>query len=152
MISLEQPLRKRHTAQQNFDVFAGRRHVLSDLVLADEADSTSPARRRVVKHVIHSEAVRMLGGQLVKLLLEQDIFFVYVGVNEAELRLVGMVTERRTRNLYHGSNASSASNHTNVTRQASAVVKLALRTFDADMVANLEQGDVARDVTLLVCL
>ena len=90
--------------------------------------------------------------KLVDLLLEQDVFFVHVGVDEAELGLVGTVTERRTRNLDHGRNASSASNHAEVAREASTVVELALGSLDAYMVANLEQGDVARDVALLVRL
>ena len=126
--------------------------MLSDLIFTDEANATSPACRRVVKHVIDGEAVWMLGSKLIEFLLEQDVFFVHIGIDEAELGLVGTVTERRTRNLKHGGNTRSTSDHTKVARKTLVVVELALGTLDTDVVANLEQRNVTRDVTLLVRL
>lgn len=151
----EQTLRaKRHarTAHQNLDVRVRRGQGLLDLLLGHEANTAIPIGRRVVEHVVDAEAVAVLVRELVQLLLEKDVLGVDVGVDERELRAVEWVLERRADDLQHGRDARPARNHAELARERRAVLELALWALDAHLVADLEEGDVPRDVTLLVRL
>ena len=122
------------------------------MLLGHEADATVPVGRGVVEHVVDPEAVAMLRRQLVKLLLEQDVVRVDVGINERELSAVEGVLERGMDDLQHGSDARPARDHADFTRERRAVVELSLGALDADLVADFEERQVLGDVTLLVRL
>jgi hypothetical protein len=126
--------------------------VLLDLILRHEANTARPASWRVVEHVENLEAVRMLRGEVVQLLFEENVLVVDIGIDKAQLRGVHRVLEDGTDDLKHGCDASTTGNHANFASEAQFVVELALGTLDLNLVANLEQRNVTRDVTLLVSL
>ena len=140
------------TAKQDLDVVIRRRQMRRDLILTDKADTASPACRGVVQDVEDLEPGGVLGGELVELLLQQDVFFIHVGVDEAELRAVGGVFQGGTDNLEHRSDTSAPGDHAQLARELRRISELAPRTFDTDLVSEFEQRHVTRDVTLLIGL
>lgn len=140
------------STHEDLDIVASGRHVLLNLLLRNETRAASPAGRWVVQDVVHCETVRVVLGQQVELLLQQNIFGVHVRVDQAELRAVLGVLQSSANDLQHWRDTSAASNHAEVTRQRWRVCELALGTLDAYLVAEFEKRDVARDVALLVGL
>lgn len=126
--------------------------VLFDLVLGNETGTASPARRRVVEHVEDGEPSRVSSGQLVQFGLEQDVLWVDIGVDEADGGFVLGIFESGTDDLEHGGDSGSASDHSKLTRQLRGIDEFTLRALDPELVSNLEEGHVARYVTLLVGL
>ena len=126
------------TAQEDLDVMVRGGHVRLDHLLGHEAHAAGPAGRGVVEHVVDAEAVRVLGRELVELLLEQDVLRVDVRVDERELRAVERVLERGAHDLEHGRDARPARDHAELARERRVVLELALRALDAHLVADLE--------------
>jgi len=141
-----------HTTQQNLDIMATAGEVLLDLVLGYEPGTTSPTGRGVVEHIEDCEPGGVNGSQLIQFSLEQDIFWVDVGVDEANLGLVRRVLEGSTDDLEHGSDSGSPSDHSELTRQVWGIDEFTLGTSDLDLISDLEEGHMARDVTLLISL
>lgn len=92
----------------------------------------------------------MCRSQRVQLFLEQDVLRVDIGVDEAQFRAVCRVLESGANDLEHRSDASSTSNHADFAGECRSVDELALGTLDFDLVANLKEGDVSRNVSFLV--
>ena len=126
--------------------------VLVNLVLANETGTTSPTGRRVVEHVEDREPGRVSSGQFIQFGLKQDILWVDVGIDEADSGFVLGVFESGADDLEHGGDARSTSDHSKLTRQVRRIDKFTLRALDPELVSDLEEGHVARDVTLLVGL
>lgn len=95
-----------------------------------------------------SESLILLG-QLVEILLQQDIFWVDVGEDQVDLRLVTgrSSTDDSTDNLQHGSNTSSASNHTEMADHIWSVDHSSLGPTDLDGLAHGKTGHILGDVT-----
>lgn len=123
-----------------------------DSLLGHKADTTSPALRRVVEEVVNAETVFVLAGKRVKLVLEQDVIRVNVGVDKVELSLVVRVLECRANDLEARRQTGTASDHAKVSAKVGRVAHLTLGTLDRDGVADLELAEVLRDVALLVSL
>ena len=69
-----------------------------------------------------------------------------------DLGLVRGVFKNSTNNLKHRGDPGSASDHSEFTRQVRGIDKFALGALNPEVVSNLEEGYVTRDVTLLVGL
>lgn len=122
------------------------------MILSDEANAAFPARRGVIEDEEDLELAAMQPQELFKIVLEKDIFLVYVGVDEADGSFICRVAEDSANNLNHGGNTGTTGNHAEVVAEARGVDKVALGAFDTDSVANLEAGKDTRNVTLLVSL
>ena len=113
--------------------------------------------RMSANHSVSSLHAALNGGYViicerVEALLEQDFVVRDVGVDQRELGLVLCVAQSRVDHLEARREARPARNHADLLGHVGAVVELALGTLDTDVVANLEQRNVTRDVTLLVRL
>lgn len=126
--------------------------VLFDLVLGNKTRTPSPARRRVVEHVVDCEPGRVSSRQLIQFSLEQDILRVDISVDEADLGLILGVFESSTDDLEHRGDSGSTSDHPELARQARGIYEFTLGALDPELVSNLEEGHVARDVTFLIGL
>ena len=126
--------------------------VLLNLVLGDEPRPTGPTGRGVVEYVEDRKPGRVGGSQLIQFSLEQDILWVNVCVDEAELGLIRRVLEGGTDDLEHGSDSGSPGDHSKLTRQVRGIDEFALGASDLDLVSNFEEGDMTRDVALLIGL
>lgn len=124
-----------------------------DHVRCHEANATSPAGRRVVEHIVHAEA-RVLTGELVQVLLQENVLLVDVCEDEIDLSLVAgsSASENGLGDLQHGSDTGTASNHTKVPDHVGSVDHGALGTFDLELVADLESCEVTADVTGRIAL
>lgn len=129
----------------------GRQETL-DLVLRYEANAALPVRRRVVKDIVHLEAIRVVISELVQLCTQKDILDVDVRIDQRQLRAVQRVLERRANDLKHGRYTRPTSNHSEFTRQRRVVFELALWSPDANFVAYLQQGDIPGDISFFVGL
>jgi hypothetical protein len=141
-----------HTTQKNLDIVATAGEVLLDLVLGNEAGTASPAGGRVVEYVEDSEPSRVSGGQVIQFNLEQDILWVDIGVDEVDDGFVLGVFKSSADDLEHGGDSGSTSDHSKLTRQVRGIDEFTLGALDPELVSNLEEGHVARDVTLLIGL
>jgi len=141
-----------HTTQQNLDIMGTTREMLPDLIFGDESRPASPTGRGVVEHIEDRELGRVSKSQRIQLSLEQDILRVHIGVDEANLGLVRGVLENSTDDLEHGSDSGPSSNHSELTRQVWGIDEFTLGPSDLDLVPNLEEGYIARDVTFLIGL
>jgi hypothetical protein len=126
--------------------------VLLDLFLTDKTDTSLPARWRVVQHIVHREASGVFHDEGIKLLLEENVFVIDISVYETETRAVARVLEGCTDDLKHRSDTCTTSNHAKLARQDGAVLELALGSFDANGVANFEEGEDAGYITLFIRL
>lgn len=146
------PLRGMHTTQKNLDVMVTIGEVLFNLVLGNETGAAGPAERRVVEYVEDGEPSRVSSDQLIQFSLEQYILRVDIGVDEADLGFVLRVFESSTDDLEHGGDSGPTSDHSKLTRQVRGIDEFTLGALDPEFVSNLEEGHVARDVTLLIGL
>lgn len=119
-----------------------------DHVCSNESNAASPARWRVVEHVVHAEA-RVLTGKLVQVISKENVFLVDVGENEVDLSLVagGSASEDGLGDLKHGSDTGTASNHTKVPDHVGSVNHGALGSLDLHLVADVESCEVTADVS-----
>jgi hypothetical protein len=117
--------------------------MLSNLILADETNTARPARRWVIEDIVDLEPVGVGLGQLIQLLLEKNVLWVDVGVDEAELSPVGGVFESGANDLQHGGDSSPTSNHPNGAGESWGIHELTFGTFDSDLVTNLQEGDIS---------
>ena len=134
----------------------GRGKAYLDHVRSDKTDTTSPASRGVVEHIVHTEPIILLL-ELVQLLLEQDVLGVDVGKDQVHLGGVvttvpGTVADDGLDDLQHGGDTSTTGDHTNVTAHVGGVDHGTLGTAHLHGVTDLQGGQVLGDVTLGVRL
>lgn len=127
-----------------------------DHLSGNESDTALPALRRVVQHVVNAEAIVLLG-QLVQLVLQQDVLRVDVGEDQVHLggvvaAVTGTVADDGLDDLQHGSDTRATSDHTNVSAHVGSVDHGALRSADLHGLSNLQAGQVLGDVALRVLL
>lgn len=140
------------TTKEHLDIVVGSGKVFRDLLLRHKPDTPGPTRRGVVQNIVNLESPGIFIGQVIELLLEEDIFIVDVCINEAQFSGILGILEGGADDLEHGCDTRPASNHANFTSQCSGVVELAFRTLDANVVADFEQGNVAGDIAFLIRL
>lgn len=75
---------------------------------------------------------------------------VDVGVDEGDFGLVCWIGENGAKDLVHGGDTCASGNHAELADEAWTVVKLALGTLDANLVANGKLCKVTGNVALLV--
>lgn len=92
----------------------------------------------------------MCSDEVIQFLFEKDIFYVNVGIDEAQASIVRRVLQCSTNDLQHGGNTSATGNHSDFARQGRAVLEKTLGAPNSSLVADFQEGDVTRDVTLLV--
>lgn len=146
----------RRTAEKNLDITGGSRETLLDHVSGNEANTTHPVSRRGVQDVVDVE-VWVLGAELVKLLLKQNVLGVNVGEDQVNLGTVvaavaGAVADDSLNNLEHGSDTGTTRDHTNVATHVGGVDHGTLGTADLHGLADLQLSQVLGDVTLGVSL
>jgi hypothetical protein len=119
-----------------------------DHVSGNEADLALPASRRVVQDVVHAD-LGVLLGQGVQLLAHQNVLLVDVGEKQVDLGAVTGVAaaDDSVDDLEHWGDTGTTSDHTEVADEVGRVDHVALGTLDLHGVADLERGQVARDVT-----
>lgn len=118
-----------------------------DHVSSNVANTASPALRRLVQNVVNSETAVLLG-KSVEVLLEQDVLRRHVGEDEVNLGLVASrpSADDSPDDLEHGSDTSSAGNHTKVAHHVGSVDESALGALDLDRLADIEGGHHLGDV------
>lgn len=140
------------TAQQDLDVVGRVGELFLDGLLRHKAAAALPTLWRLVEEVVDTEALRVILGDAVKLLAQQNVVLLDIGVDEIDARLVLLVLDHGANDLEHGGDARAAGNHANMPAQVGAVAHLALGALDLHAVADLELADVLGDVPLRVCL
>ena len=144
---------RRGTADEDLAVrLSGVLEVGLDVLLGDEADTARPAGRGVVEDVVNLELLGVRGLEVLELLVQEDVGLVDVGVEERHGGLVLRVPEDGTDDLDHWGNTGTSSNHAEVIDEVGGVLEVALGSLDAELVARVEGGDIARDVALFVGL
>lgn len=127
-----------------------------DHVGSHEANTAGPALGRVVQHVVHAETLILLG-QLLELLLEQDVIRVDVGKDQVDLggivtTVAGTVANDRLDDLQHGGDTRATGDHTNVPAHVGRVHHGTLGAAHLHGLSDLQLGQVLGDVALGVGL
>lgn len=140
-----------HGQAENSKVERARTYV--DHVGSDVANATSPTLLGLVEDVVNADT-RVLLSESVEVLLEKDILGSNVGKDEVDLGLVSgsSATNDGADDLEHGSDSSTASNHTKVSNHIGSVDKGALGATDLDGLTHGERGHVLGDVALRIRL
>ncbi len=86
-----------------------------DLFLGHKSDAIRPASWGIVQDIENVKSRGVFVSQFIKFLLEEDIFVVDIGINEAQLCTIVGVFERSADDLEHGGNACAPSNHADFT-------------------------------------
>lgn len=124
-----------------------------DHVRSHEADTASPALRRVVENVVDSEAT-VLTSHAVKFVLHKNVLGIDVGEDQINLSLVARSTtaENSLGNLVHGSNTGTTCNHGETADHVGLVSHGTLGTLDLDSVTDLHLRKMSADVAGRVAL
>jgi len=143
----------RGSANEKLAVSGGRiGKELFDMLFSDEANTTFPARRRVVEDVVDGEFQFINIVKFLKVIPEKDVFLVNVSVDESNGGAVERVPQGSADDLNHRGNTSSTGDHAEMTNRVGGVSEVALWTFDPDAVTNLQSRNIFGDVALLVAL
>jgi hypothetical protein len=126
--------------------------VFLDEFLCDISNTTFPARRGVVEDVKDLELGFMNIEKFLKVVLEENVLFVDVGVDERDGGGVQRIPECGTNDLDHGGDASATSDQAKVASETGPVTEVAFGTLYANSIANLELRNVFRDIAVLIGL
>ena len=126
--------------------------MLFNVVLGDKTDTTLPARGWVVEDINDLEFLLVDIHEFLEVIPEKDIFFVDIGVNKGDGGAIERVPEGGTDDLNHGRDTGTTSNHAQVADDVGGIDKVAFGALDADIVTNLEEGDVAGNVAFFISL
>ena len=125
---------------------------LLDVGSRNKASPTCPAGRGIVENVEDRETRAVEIRKLFEVVLEENVLFVNVGVNESNLGVVEGVFENRPNDLHHRGDTGATSNHSKVVDHVGCILEGALGPLYTQLVADLKVGNVTRDVTLLISL
>ena len=144
---------KRHTTYQELAVRVPRvGEMFLDYFFSDKANATFPTWRRVVEDVKYFETLLVDIHEFLEVIFQQNIFLIYISVDQGNCCAIGRVLEGSTDDLNHGRNTGTARNHAKVTDEVRGIEKIALRSFNTKSVTNLEVSDVARYIAFFICL
>lgn len=115
---------------------------------SNKTDATIPALRRLVQHVVDTEAL-IVRSERIEILLEQNVLLGDVGKDEVHLGAVTCLAAPNDRldHLQHGRNTRTARNHTKVAHHVGRVGEGALGPAHANRLAHGERRKVLADVT-----
>jgi hypothetical protein len=118
-----------------------------DHISGNIANTASPSLRGLVKDIVNPDT-RIRSRKLIQILLEQNILLGDVGKDEVNLSAVTSLatTDNGTDNLQHGSNASTAGNHTEMADHVGRINEGTLGSLDTDGLSDGEAGHVLADV------
>jgi len=88
--------------------------------------------------------------KVIQLLFKKDIFYINVGIDEAQASIVRRVLQCSTNDLQHGRNTSATGNHSDSMCQGRAILEKALGAPNSSLVTNFQERNITRDVTLLI--
>jgi len=125
------------------------RQAFINLFFGDKANTACPALWGVVEDIVYQEAVGMCSNEVIQLLFKKDIFYVNVGIDEAQASIVCRVLQCSTNDLQHGRNTSATGNHSDSACQR-AILEKALGAPNSSLVTNFQERNITRDVTLLI--
>jgi len=111
--------------------------VLLDVFLGHIANATFPARRRIVENIEDFELELMDIEKLLKVILDKNVFFIDVGIDEGDGGGIKGVSEGRMDDLDHECDSSTACNQVEVCSQTGGMMEVALGTLDMDGATNL---------------
>lgn len=123
-----------------------------DDFLGDKANATFPTWRRVVENVIYFETLLVDIHEFLEVIFQQNVFLIYISVNQGNCGTIGWVLEGGTDDLNHRRNTGTARNHAKVTDEVRGIEKITLGSFHTKSVTYLKVSNVARDVALFICL
>ena len=92
----------------------------------------------------------MCSDKVIQLLFKKDIFYINVGIDEAQASIVRRVLQCSTNDLQHGRNTSATGNHSDSMCQGRAILEKALGAPNSSLVTNFQERNITRDVTLLI--
>lgn len=135
------------TAKKDLNIIRSSWELLLNHLWSNKPNTTSPASRWVVKHVVNTETWVLLCKRI-QVLAEENILLVNVGEEKVDLCLItsSASADNSTDNLQHWGNSGSASDHTKVANHVWGVNHGALWTLDLDLLADLESCKVLGDV------
>ena len=126
--------------------------MLFNVLLGDKTNTTLPARGWVIEDIDDLEFLLVDVHKFLEVIPEKNIFLVNVGINEGDSGAIERVPESSTDDLNHGRNTGTSGDHAQVADKIGGIRKVAFGTLDAYIVANLEEGDMAGNVTLFISL
>jgi len=122
-----------------------------DDFFSDKASATFPTWRRVVENVKYFETLLVDIHEFLEVIFQQNVFWIYISVDQGNCCTIGRVLEGGTDDLNHRRNTSTARNHAKVTDEVRGIEKIAFWSFDTKSVTYLEVSDVARDIAFFIC-
>jgi len=122
-----------------------------DDFFSDKANATFPTWRWVVENVIHIETLLVDIREFLEVIFQQNVFLIYISVNQGNCGTIGRVFEGGTDDLNHRRNTGTARNHAKVTDEVGGIEEIALWSFNTKSVTYLKVSNVARDVALFIC-
>lgn len=90
--------------------------------------------------------------QLFEVISQQDVFLIYISVDQGNCGEIRRVAEGSTNNLNHRGNAGAARNQAEVTDEVGGIEEIALWSFDAKSVTYFKVSDVARNIAFFISL
>jgi len=120
--------------------------------LGYKTDTTVPATRGIIEHIVESEPFGVRLSQTVELISKQYIFMIDISINQIHPGPVLRIFEYDTQDLIHGSDASATGNHAQTASEVVIVNKLPLGSFNTQLVAYFELANVSRDISFLIGL
>lgn len=122
-----------------------------DNFFSDKANATFPTWRRVVENVKYFETLLVDIHEFLEVIFQQNVFLIYISVDQGNCSTIGWVLEGGTDDLNHGRNTGTARNHAKVTDEVRGIEKIALWSFNTKNITYLEVSDVARDIAFFIC-
>jgi hypothetical protein len=123
-----------------------------DDFFSDKANATFPTWRRVVENVEYFETLLVDIREFLEVIFQQNVFLIYISVNQGNSSTIGRVLEGGTDDLNHRRNTGTARNHAKVTDEVRGIEKFAPWSFNTNIITYLEVSDVARDIAFFICL
>ena len=123
-----------------------------DNVFCDKANTTLPTCRGVVEDVKYFETLLVDIDEFLEVIPQQDVFLIYISIDQGNCGTIGRVLEDSTYDLNHGRNAGTARNQAKVINEVWCIEKIAFWSLDTKSVTYLKVSDVARDIAFFVSL
>jgi len=122
-----------------------------DNFFSDKANATFPTWRWVVENVKYFETLLVDIHEFLEVIFQQNVFLIYISVDQGNCGTIGWVLEGGTDDLHHRRNTGTARNQAKVTDEVRGIKKIALWSFNTKNVTYLEVSNVARDIAFFIC-
>jgi len=121
-----------------------------DDFFCDKTNATFPARWWVIENVKYIETLLMDIHEFLEVIFQQDVFLIYISVDQGNCSAIGRVPEGGADDLNHRRNAGTARNQAKMTDEVGGIEEIALWSFDAKSVTYLEVINVARNIAFFI--